>query len=303
MFKTVNLLFLLIMVMLSIAFFTLMERKVIGYSQSRKGPNKILITGIVQPMADAIKLLSKEVNLNFNSNVYIYMVAPLINIICSMMMWMMFPFMFTFSFMKMSMLFMLCCMTFNTTSIMMMSWSSNSNYAFIGMIRTISQLISYEINLIMLIMSIIMITEQMNLMLTSKMQKYSPILIITFPMIIIWMITILAETNRTPFDFSEGESELISGFNIEYSSINFMMLFLSEYSSILLMSFISVSLFVTNYVNNMIFYWLYFILCFYFIWARTTLPRFRYDKLMKLNWTQILPLTTVFLFMTFPMKL
>nr|YP_009027754.1 NADH dehydrogenase subunit 1 [Bemisia afer]AHC02247.1 NADH dehydrogenase subunit 1 [Bemisia afer] len=301
--KMVNLLFLLIMVMLSIAFFTLLERKIIGYSQSRKGPNKVLILGIIQPIADAIKLLTKEVNLNFNSNFTIYMVAPLMNIVCSLLMWIVFPFLLNFSFMKMSILFMLSCMAFNTTAIMMMSWSSNSNYAFIGMIRSISQLISYEINLMMILIALIVISEQLNFLLMDQLQKYMPTVIITFPMIMLWLITVLAETNRTPFDFSEGESELISGFNIEYSSINFMMLFLSEYSSILLMSYISVHVFVSGATSTLVFYGTYSMFCLMFIWIRTTLPRFRYDKLMKLNWTQILPLTTILVFLAFPLKL
>nr|AAS77771.1 NADH dehydrogenase subunit 1 [Bemisia sp. PB-2004] len=298
----INLLFLLIMVMLSIAFFTLLERKIIGYSQSRKGPNKTFIIGLIQPMADAIKLLAKEVNLNSNANFSLYMMTPLANIICSLMMWMMFPFIYCFSFMKMSFLFMLSCMAFNTITIMMMSWSSNSNYAFIGMVRTMSQLISYEINMMMIIISVIMVTEQMNVATMHKLQKYTPLAIMMFPMIMIWMITILAETNRTPFDFSEGESELISGFNIEYSSVNFMMLFLSEYSSILMMSFITILMFTGMQGHQFFFFCMYFSCCFSFIWMRTTLPWFRYDKLMKLNWTQILPISTVIMFSSFPLK-
>nr|ALR69429.1 NADH dehydrogenase subunit 1 [Bemisia tabaci] len=303
MFVLVNFSFLMIMVMLSIAFFTLMERKMIGYSQSRKGPNKVLIMGITQPIADAVKLISKEVNMNNNSNFNMYLLAPALNISCSLVMWITFPFNYSFNFMKMSVLMLLSCMAFNVMTIMMMSWSSNSNYAFIGMIRTVSQLISYEINLIMIFITVIMMTEQMNFVYMSKMQKYVSIFMIMFPLMLIWMITILAETNRTPFDFSEGESELISGFNIEYSSSTFMMLFLSEYSSILIMSFLTMCMFTNIVLISPKFYLMYLITCFVFIWARTTLPRFRYDKLMKFNWTQVLPMTTLMLFISFPMKM
>nr|AIG20061.1 NADH dehydrogenase subunit 1 [Bemisia tabaci complex sp. Asia I] len=298
-----NFLFLMIMVMISVAFFTLVERKMIGYSQSRKGPNKVLMMGIMQPIADAMKLISKEMNMNQNSNFFMFMLAPMLNIICSLVMWVVFPFTYSFAFMKMTVLMMLSCMAFNLVTIMMMSWASNSNYAFIGMIRTISQLISYEINLIMILITAIIITEQMNFVNMYKVQKYVYALLILFPLVLIWMITILAETNRTPFDFSEGESELISGFNIEYSSTSFVMLFLSEYCSILIMSLLTICIFTNLMPTDLKFYITYLVICFVFVWTRTTLPRFRYDKLMKFNWTQILPMTTLILFISFPMKI
>nr|QPB46189.1 NADH dehydrogenase subunit 1 [Bemisia tabaci] len=303
MFTLINFTFLMIMVMISVAFYTLLERKMIGYSQSRKGPNKTLIMGIAQPFADAMKLINKEMNLNYNSNFNIYMMAPALNIISSLVTWIIFPFNYSFSFMKMSVLMVLSCMAFNVVTIMMMSWSSNSNYAFIGMIRTISQLISYEINLIMILIAVIVITENMNFLYMNKIQKYVTVLTMLFPLVMIWVTTILAETNRTPFDFSEGESELISGFNIEYSSTSFMMLFLSEYCSILIMSLMTVCMFFNISLTSTKFYLMYLVMCFIFIWARATLPRFRYDKLMKFNWTQVLPLTTLVLFFSYPMKI
>nr|AXI95996.1 NADH dehydrogenase subunit 1 [Bemisia tabaci]AXI96009.1 NADH dehydrogenase subunit 1 [Bemisia tabaci] len=300
---TLNFLFLMIMVMISVAFFTLMERKMIGYSQLRKGPNKILMMGIMQPIADAMKLITKEFNMNYSSNFTMYLMAPALNIICSLMTWIIFPFKYSFSFMKMAVLMMLSCAAFNVVTIMMMSWSSNSNYAFIGMIRTISQLISYEINLIMILITVIIVTEQMNFVNMSKVQKYIQITMLLFPLVLIWMITTLAETNRTPFDFSEGESELISGFNIEYSSTSFMMLFLSEYCSILIMSLLTTCMFTNLTPINPTFYMVYLVISFVFIWTRTTLPRFRYDKLMKFNWIQVLPMTTTILSISFPMKI
>nr|AXE73260.1 NADH dehydrogenase subunit 1 [Bemisia tabaci] len=302
-YTTINFVFLMIMVMISVAFFTLLERKMIGYSQSRKGPNKILMAGITQPIADAMKLISKEMNMNYSSNLGMYMLAPMLNIICSLVTWIVFPLEYSFNFMKMAVLMMLSCMAFSVVTIMMMSWSSNSNYSFIGMIRTISQLISYEINMIMILITVMMVTEQMNFIMMKKVQKYIYVLMILFPLVLIWMITILAETNRTPFDFSEGESELISGFNIEYSSTSFMMIFLSEYCSILIMSSLTIFMFTNLEPNSTEFYVSYVTMCFIFVWTRTTLPRFRYDKLMKLNWTQILPLTTLILVISFPMKI
>ena len=289
--------------MISIAFFTLVERKIIGYSQSRKGPNKVFIIGIVQPIADAIKLISKEININYSSNFIIYTLAPVLNIICSLVIWIIFPFNYSFNFIKIAVLIILRCIAFNVVTIIIIRWASNSNYAFIGMIRTISQLISYEINLIMILITTTIITEQLNFININKVQKYIYTLIILFPLILIWIITILAETNRTPFDFSEGESELISGFNIEYRRTRFMILFLSEYSRILIIRLLTICIFTNLTTNSPRFYTAYLGICFIFVWTRTTLPRFRYDKLIKFNWTQILPISTLILFISFPIKI
>lgn len=289
--------------MISVAFFTLLERKIIGYSQSRKGPNKILIAGITQPIADAIKLISKEININYSSNLGMYILAPMLNIICSLVAWVVFPLEYSFNFMKIAVLIILRCIAFSVVTIIIIRWSSNSSYSFIGMIRTISQLISYEINMIMILITVIIITEQINFIIIKKVQKYIYILIILFPLVLIWIITILAETNRTPFDFSEGESELISGFNIEYRRTRFIIIFLSEYCSILIIRSLTIFIFTNLEPNSAEFYVRYIAMCFIFVWTRTTLPRFRYDKLIKLNWTQILPLTTLILVISFPMKI
>nr|AAS77777.1 NADH dehydrogenase subunit 1 [Dialeurodes hongkongensis] len=301
MMNLINIIFILMSTLLSIAFFTLMERKMISYSQTRKGPNKVYSMGILQPISDAIKLMGKEINMNLKCNFSIYMISPISNILCSMMMWMTLPFFYTFMFMKMSLMFLVSCMTFNTILIMMMSWSSNSNYSMIGMMRTIAQTISYEVNFMMIILTIINMTEQMNLNFMKKMQKYIPMMIMMNILFLMWLIIILAETNRTPFDFSEGESELISGFNIEFSSKSFMMIFLAEYSSILMMSMMTVMMFMSD-LKTMKFNLMYLLMCNFFIWTRTTLPRFRYDKLMKLNWKQILPSVTIIFMISFLMK-
>nr|YP_010128473.1 NADH dehydrogenase subunit 1 [Aleyrodes shizuokensis]QPO06183.1 NADH dehydrogenase subunit 1 [Aleyrodes shizuokensis] len=301
--KMMNMIILILTIMLSIAFFTLMERKLISYMQNRKGPNKVTMMGMLQPISDAIKLMSKELNLNMKSNFTMYMISPLMNIMCSMIMWMSFPFMFNFSFMKMSLLFLISCSSFNTITIMIMSWSSNSNYAFIGMMRTIAQLISYEINFMMIIIVMINLNEEININMMTKMQKYLPTLIFLPTLFTMWMLTILAETNRTPFDFSEGESELISGFNIEFSSNMFMLLFLAEYASILIMSFLTTNLFINFSPHTIPFMTTYLMMTSMFIWTRSTYPRFRYDKLMKLNWTQMLPSTMFTLFLLIMIKL
>nr|YP_010254928.1 NADH dehydrogenase subunit 2 [Pealius machili]QUA05867.1 NADH dehydrogenase subunit 2 [Pealius machili] len=300
--KLINLIILIICVMISIAFFTLMERKMISYIQNRKGPNKVSIIGILQPIADAIKLISKELNLNLKSNFLLYIISPMLNILISLTMWMTFPFIFCFSFMKMSVLFMISCLSINSITIIMMSWSSNSNYAFMGMIRSVAQLISYEINFMLIVLTVINITEQLNFNFMEKLQKYVNLSEIIPLMLIMWLVSSLAETSRTPFDFSEGESELVSGFNIEYSSKSFMFLFLAEYANILFMSFITISMILMSQIL-LISIILYLFIAILFIWMRATLPRFRYDKLMKFNWSQLLPITTVLFFLSFLMKM
>nr|YP_026064.1 NADH dehydrogenase subunit 1 [Aleurodicus dugesii]AAS77754.1 NADH dehydrogenase subunit 1 [Aleurodicus dugesii]AAS77757.1 NADH dehydrogenase subunit 1 [Aleurodicus dispersus] len=294
---------LLISTFLSIAFFTLMERKILSYMQNRKGPNKTLIMGILQPFSDAIKLFSKEMNLNFKSNYIIYYMFPLLNIICSLMMWMIYPFYWNFNFNKFNILMLMSMMSINMIIIMLISWSSNSNYAMIGLMRSIAQMISYEINLMIIIMTIVNLTEQLNFNYMFIMQKYMMFYLYLMFLFYIWIITILAETNRTPFDFSEGESELISGFNIEYSSFSFAFIFLAEYSNILIMSLITLTMFFNMKMSSMIFFFTFMILCFLFIWTRCTLPRFRYDKLMYLTWIKFLPLTILYFFFSLSFKL
>nr|AAS77781.1 NADH dehydrogenase subunit 1 [Tetraleurodes mori] len=303
MFSLLNLLILMLCALLGIAFFTLMERKLLSLSQNRKGPNKTAITGILQPVSDAMKLITKEINLNQKSNFSMFMISPCLNLTCSLVLWLIFPWLFEFNVMKMSILFLMSCMTMNMISLMAMSWSSNSNYAFIGLMRTISQMVSYEINLILILLTIINLTSQMSFSTTGHVQKYIPMGVMLLPLLILWVMVILAETNRTPFDFSEGESELISGFNIEYSSKSFVFLFLSEYSSILVMSIITTLTFSGASMALPVFYLAYLMMCFFFIWTRATLPRFRYDKLMKLNWTQMLPINTYILMWSFAFKM
>nr|YP_010933898.1 NADH dehydrogenase subunit 1 [Aleurodicus rugioperculatus]WKT15082.1 NADH dehydrogenase subunit 1 [Aleurodicus rugioperculatus] len=299
----ITMIILLLSIFLSIAFFTLMERKILSFMQNRKGPNKTMILGLMQPFSDAIKLFSKEMNMNIKSNFMIFYLFPMFNIICSMMMWMTYPFFWNFNFNKFNILMLMSMMSINMIIIMLISWSSNSNYAMIGLMRSIAQMISYEINLMIIIMTIVNLTEQMNFNLMFKMQKYIMFYIYLMFLFYIWIITILAETNRTPFDFSEGESELISGFNIEYSSFSFAFIFLAEYSNILIMSLISLLLFFNMKMSSIKFYLMFMMMCLLFIWIRCSLPRFRYDKLMYLTWIKFLPLSILYFFFSLTFKL
>nr|AAS75445.1 NADH dehydrogenase subunit 1 [Neomaskellia andropogonis] len=301
MMKTlINFLFLIIFTLMSIAFFTLLERKMISYTRNRMGPMKTSFMGTLQPIADAIKLLSKELKMNLKSNTTLFIFLPLIDILISISVWLISPFSSIFNFMKMSFFFLMSCMAINTITILLKSWSSNSNYAMIALIRSVAQLISYEINLIMIIMIIMMLMEQMNLNLSMTLKYLS--LFISQPMLtIIWMITILAETNRTPFDFAESESGLISGFNIEYASKSFVFLFLAEYSKILCFSMISAQMFLM-FKSNILMLISFIMFSLSFIWIRTTFVRFRYDKLMKFNWTQMLPFLMMMILFYFDYK-
>lgn len=290
-------------VFISIAFFTLIERKVIRYTQNRKGPNKSRINGITQPIADAVKLINKEININYKSNFIIFIVSPTINITCSIIIWFIYPSIFSFKFMKIRIVYIICCISVNIIAVLTIRWSSNSNYSLLGIIRTVSQLVSYEINIIIIILLSINISEQINLEHITALTKRSPIRLIIRITLIMWIITRLAETNRTPFDFSEGESELISGFNVEFRGKSFIFLFLAEYSRILIIAIITTTLFFSAALPSPEFVLVYLALCFTFVWTRTSLPRFRYDKLIKINWQQILPTTITALMLSFSLKL
>lgn len=254
-------------------------------------------------MADAIKLINKEVNLNYKSNFTIFMLSPIINIFCSITIWFIYPSTFSFKFIKISILYVICCISVNVIVVITIRWASNSNYSLLGIIRTISQLVSYEINLIIIIILLINISEQINLEYIKSLTKISPIALMITIILVLWIITRLAETNRTPFDFSEGESELISGFNIEFRGKSFIFVFLAEYSRILVMSLLSSTIFFSVTPASPIFIPTYLTLCFVFVWARASLPRFRYDKLMAINWQQILPVSITAFIVSFSLKL
>nr|AXS65434.1 NADH dehydrogenase subunit 1 [Coleoptera sp. 18 KM-2017]AXS66610.1 NADH dehydrogenase subunit 1 [Tenebrionoidea sp. 22 KM-2017] len=289
----------IIFVLIGVAFLTLLERKVLGYIQIRKGPNKVGYMGIMQPFSDAIKLFSKEQIYPYLSNFNIYYFSPVFNLSFSLFLWMCIPF-FTLSLnFNFSLLFFLCLSSLGVYSIMLAGWSSNSNYALLGSMRAIAQTISYEVSLSIILMSFLFMIMNFNLMKFIKFQELVWFLVFMYPLCLMWIISCLAETNRTPFDFAEGESELVSGFNVEYSSGGFAMIFLAEYSSILLMSFLSSLMFLGGNLYSGMFFIKVALLSFIWIWVRGTLPRFRYDKLMYLAWKSILPSSLFFLLIFF----
>nr|UJG10814.1 NADH dehydrogenase subunit 1 [Ips subelongatus]UUG47523.1 NADH dehydrogenase subunit 1 [Ips subelongatus]UUG47588.1 NADH dehydrogenase subunit 1 [Ips subelongatus]UUG47640.1 NADH dehydrogenase subunit 1 [Ips subelongatus] len=285
----------IICVLIGVAFLTLLERKVLGYIHIRKGPNKLGFIGLLQPFSDAIKLFSKEQTFPIFSNLVVYYLSPIMNLLFSLLLWLSFPFYsVNFSFSN-SLLFVLSISSLGVYTVMLAGWSSNSNYAMLGSIRSIAQMISYEVSLILILLSFLFLIFSFNLSDYSMFQENVWFIFLLLPLSVMFLISLLAETNRSPFDFAEGESELVSGFNVEYSSGGFAMIFLAEYASILFMSMISVVVFLGADVFDFWFFFKLGFIGFFWIWARGTLPRYRYDKLMYLAWKSFLPASLMYL--------
>nr|AVN67854.1 NADH dehydrogenase subunit 1 [Polyphaga aegyptiaca] len=289
-------LILLIFVMIGVAFFTLLERKVLGYIHLRKGPNKVGFMGILQPFSDVVKLFTKEQGFPLISNYISYYFAPVFNLFLSLLVWLVIPYLTGFIVFNYGLLFFLCCMSMSVYTIMIAGWSSNSNYALLGGLRAVAQTISYEVSLALILLSFVFFVGSYNLFDFYLYQDDIWLVYMFFPLFVIWFISCLAETNRTPFDFAEGESELVSGFNVEYGGGGFALIFLAEYTSIFFMSMLFCVFFLGGSVVSMEFYFMMSLVSFIFIWVRGTLPRYRYDKLMYLAWKSYLPVSLNFLF-------
>nr|YP_010627136.1 NADH dehydrogenase subunit 1 [Achaea serva]WBK26827.1 NADH dehydrogenase subunit 1 [Achaea serva] len=299
----IGLLILIIGVLIGVAFLVLLERKLLGYIQIRKGPNKLGIMGLLQPFSDAIKLFTKEQTYPNFSNYIMYYFSPIVSFTLSLLIWMVIPYYFNLISFNLGVLFILCCMSMGVYTVMVAGWSSNSNYALLGGLRAVAQTISYEVSLAMILLSSIVMIMDYNLFNFFIYQNMIWFIILMFPLSLCWISSMLAETNRTPFDFAEGESELVSGFNVEYSSGGFTLIFLSEYSSILFMSLLFVMVYMGGYNLTIFFYLKLTFISFLFIWVRGTLPRYRYDKLMYLAWKSYLPVSMNFLLFFLGLKI
>nr|QHN89090.1 NADH dehydrogenase subunit 1 [Ludioschema vittiger] len=299
----ISMIVLVICVLVGVAFLTLLERKVLGYIQIRKGPNKVGFMGVPQPFSDAIKLFTKEQTNPIMSNYWSYYFSPVFNLFLSLVLWVCIPFISIFLHFNLGMLFFLCCSSLGVYTIMMAGWSSNSNYSLLGGLRCVAQTISYEVSLALILLSFLVLISSLSIFDLLSSQYYIWFFFVGVPLSLVWFVSSLAETNRTPFDFAEGESELVSGFNIEYSSGGFALIFLAEYSNILFMSMFFSLLFLGADLMSWFFFLKLTFISFMFIWARGTLPRFRYDKLMYLAWKSFLPVSLNYLFYFFGLKL
>nr|QZK21596.1 NADH dehydrogenase subunit 1 [Amitermes sp. ANIC 0778] len=294
-FLAVVFLLLMIFVMVGVAFLTLLERSVLGYVHIRKGPNSVGFIGILQPFSDAIKLFTSEQYFPLVSNYLIYYFSPIFGFFLSLLIWLLIPYLSGFISFELGLLFFLACTSLGVYTVMIAGWSSNSGYSLLGGLRALAQTISYEVSLAFILLSFVVLICSYNLVYFYSYQVYLWLIFISLPLSFVWFISCLAETNRTPFDFAEGESELVSGFNVEYGAGGFALIFLAEYASILFMSLLFCIIFLGSDLYSFFFYVKLTFISFLFIWVRGTLPRFRYDKLMYLAWSSFLPLSLNYL--------
>nr|AIY62087.1 NADH dehydrogenase subunit 1 [Parrhinotermes browni] len=286
---------LIVFVIVGVAFLTLLERSVLGYIHIRKGPNRVGFLGILQPFSDAISLFTSEQYFPLASNYLSYYFSPIFGFFLSLLVWLLFPYFSGFVSFDLGLLFFLCCTSLGVYAVMIAGWASNSGYSLLGGLRALAQTISYEVSLAFILLSFIVLIGGYNLFGFYYFQLYVWLIYISFPLALVWFISCLAETNRTPFDFVEGESELVSGFNVEYGGGGFALIFLAEYTSILFMSLLFCIIFLGSDLYSLFFYISVSFLSFVFVWVRGTFPRYRYDKLMYLAWSSFLPISLNYL--------
>lgn len=299
----VSIIILIVCVLVRVAFLTLLERKVLGYIQIRKGPNKVGLIGVPQPFCDAIKLFTKEQTYPLVSNYLAYYISPIFSLFLALVVWLCMPYLINLFNFNLGALFFLSCARLGVYTVIIAGWSSNSSYAMLGGLRAVAQTISYEVSLALILLSFVFLIEGYNLIFFDYFQQNIWLLFICFPLSLAWLISCLAETNRTPFDFAEGESELVSGFNVEYRRGGFALIFIAEYARILFIRILFSLIFLGGNLLRLFFYLKLCFIAFVFIWVRGTLPRFRYDKLIYLAWKSFLPLSLNFLIYFIGLKL
>ena len=306
-----KILIIIVLILISVAYFTLAERKLLAVIQRRRGPNVVGIYGLLQPLSDGFKLLIKEVILPSSSNKTIFLFAPVLTFIISLMGWALIPFdkYATLSELNLGILYILGISSVGIYGIIISGWSSNSKYAFLGALRSTAQMVSYEVSLGFIILTIAVLCESFNINEIIDFQTNIWFITPYFPLFLIFFISGLAETNRHPFDLPEAEAELVSGYNVEYSAMTFAMFSLAEYSNMLIMSSLNVILFLGGWLPLFSFLsfipgsvWFGLKICIFvilYVVMRAILPRYRYDQLMYLGWKIFLPVSLGYLFFTF----
>lgn len=310
----INLLKILVIIvplLISVAYFTLAERKILGAVQRRRGPNVIGVYGLLQPLADGFKLLVKETVLPSSSNKVLFFLSPILTFFISLMGWAVIPFdkFAILSEMNIGILYLFAVSSLGVYGVIMSGWSSNSKYAFLGALRSTAQMVSYEVSIGFIMLTIILCCGSFNLQIIIESQKYIWFIFVFFPLFLMFFTSALAETNRHPFDLPEAESELVSGYNVEYSAMGFALFSLGEYANMLLMSSINTILFFGGWLAPLECldiipgsFWFGCKICFFvilYIWMRAALPRYRYDQLMGLGWKVFLPISLAYLMITF----
>nr|YP_010727729.1 NADH dehydrogenase subunit 1 [Myrrophis chinensis]WDZ67366.1 NADH dehydrogenase subunit 1 [Myrrophis chinensis] len=283
-------------ILIAVAFLTLLERKLLGYMQLRKGPNLVGPAGLLQPIADGLKLIIKETTKPTMSSPILFTLSPIMALTLALISWAPLPMPHALTNMNLGLLFIMAMSGMFTYTILWSGWSSNSKYPLMGAMRAVAQIISYEVTLGLIIISMATLSGGYSLSTFTETQEHMWLLIPSWPLAMMWFTSTLAETNRSPFDLTEGESELVSGFNVEFSAGPFALLFLAEYTNIILMNTLSTMMFINPgtidpqlFTINLMMKTMF--LTTMFLWIRASYPRFRYDQLMHLLWKQYLPLT------------
>nr|YP_008963207.1 NADH dehydrogenase subunit 1 [Gelidium vagum]AGO19321.1 NADH dehydrogenase subunit 1 [Gelidium vagum] len=302
---------LILPLLIAVAYMTLAERKVMAAMQRRKGPNVVGVFGMLQPLADGLKLFVKETVLPSSANTSIFVLAPILTFLLALISWCVLPLGegLVYSDINVGILYILAMSSLGVYGIIISGWSSNSKYAFLGSLRSAAQMVSYEVSIGLILINILLCSGSLNLTEIVLAQQSIWYGIPLFPILVMFYISILAETNRAPFDLPEAEAELVAGYNVEYSAMGFALFFLGEYANMILMCSLTTILFLGGWLpptNLVIFYWMpptiWFglkttFLLFGFIWVRSSFPRYRYDQLMRVGWKVFLPLSLSWVFL------
>jgi NADH-quinone oxidoreductase subunit H len=307
----IKIILIVVPLLISVAYFTLAERKILGAIQRRRGPNVVGVYGLLQPLSDGFKLLVKETVIPSNANRILFILSPIFTFFLSLVGWAVIPYdqFSIFVEMNISILYLFAISSLGVYGIIMSGWSSNSKYAFLGALRSTAQMVSYEVSIGFIMITVVICCGSFNLQHIIDCQRNVWFLLPFFPLFLMFFISALAETNRHPFDLPEAEAELVSGYNVEYSAMGFALFSLGEYANMLMMSSINVILFFGGWLSPLSFltflpgsFWFGLKICFFvilFVWMRAALPRYRYDQLMGLGWKVFLPVSLGYLMLIF----